>query len=99
MIVVQKVQTAYIMAAKDYEICPALFNAFIAKVSKRDPNLMTDDRRIITDREIIGLIRWYLKRFCVKNNTDRVFINENDKTTIEIVAHGKLLEEIKENSK
>lgn len=87
------------MAAKDYQICPALFNAFIAKVSKRDPNLMTDDRRIITDREIIGLIRWYLKRFCIENDTDRVFINENDKTTIEIVAHGKLLEEIKENSK
>lgn len=87
------------MAAKDYQICPALFNVFIAKVSKRDPNLMTDDRRIITDREIIGLIRWYLKRFCIENDTDRVFINENDKTTIEIVAHGKLLEEIKENSK
>lgn len=87
------------MSAKDYEICPALFNAFIAKVSKRDPNLMTEDRRIITDREIIGLIRWYLKRFCIENDTDRVFINENDKTTIEIVAHGKLLEEIKEDSK
>lgn len=87
------------MSAKDYEICPALFNAFIAKVSKRDPNLMTEDRRIITDREIIGLIRWYLKRFCIENDTDRVFINENDKTTIEIVAHGKLLEEIKEEIK
>lgn len=87
------------MSAKDYEICPALFNAFIAKVSKRDPNLMTEDRRIITDKEIIGLIRWYLKRFCIENDTDRVFINENDKTTIEIVAHGKLLEEIKEDSK
>lgn len=87
------------MAAKDYKICPALFNAFIAKVSKRDPNLMTDDRRIITDREIIGLIRWYLKRFCIENDTDRVFINENEKTTIEIVAHGKLLEEIKEEIK
>lgn len=87
------------MSAKDYEICPALFNAFIAKVSKRDPNLMTDDRRIITDREIIGLIRWYLERFCVKNDTDRMFIKENEETAIEIVAHGKLLEEIKEEIK
>lgn len=87
------------MAAKDYQICPALFNAFIAKVSKRDPNLMTEDRRIITDREIIGLIRWYLERFCVKNDTDRMFIKENEETTIEIVAHGKLLEEIKEEIK
>lgn len=87
------------MSAKDYEICPALFNAFIAKVSKRDPNLMTEDRRIITDKEIIGLIRWYLKRFCIENDTDRMFINENDKTTIEIIAHGKLLEEIQEEIK
>lgn len=48
------------MAAKDYRICPALFNAYIAKVSKRDPNLMTDDRREITEIEIMSLIDWYL---------------------------------------
>ena len=50
------------MAAKDYRICPALFNAYIAKVSKRDPNLMTDDRREITDIEIMALIDWYLDK-------------------------------------
>ena len=48
------------MAAKDYRICPALFNAYIAKVSKRNPNLMTDDRREITEIEIMSLIDWYL---------------------------------------
>ena len=48
------------MAAKDYKICPALFNAYIAKVSKRDPNLMTDDRREITEQEIMSLIDWWL---------------------------------------
>ena len=48
------------MAAKDYKICPALFNAYIAKVSKRDPNLMTDDRRPITENEILMLIDWWL---------------------------------------
>ncbi len=48
------------MAAKDYKLCPALFNAYIAKVSKKDPNLMTDDRREITENEILGLIDWYL---------------------------------------
>ena len=35
------------MSAKDYKICPALFNAYIAKVSKRNPNLMLEDRRVI----------------------------------------------------
>lgn len=50
------------MAAKDYKICPALFNAYIAKTSKKDPNLMTDDRREITEEEIITLIDWWLDR-------------------------------------
>lgn len=50
------------MAAKDYKICPALFNAYIAKVSKKDPNLMTDDRREITENEILMLIDWYLNK-------------------------------------
>lgn len=57
------------MAAKDYRICPALFNAYIARVSKRDPNLMTDDRREITEIEIMALIDWYLdKELGEKNN-------------------------------
>lgn len=50
------------MSAKDYKICPALFNAYIAKTSKRNPNLMTDDRREITEQEILCLIDWYLDK-------------------------------------
>lgn len=50
------------MSAKDYKICPALFNAYIAKTSKKDPNLMTDDRREITEQEILSLIDWYLDK-------------------------------------
>lgn len=50
------------MAAKDYKICPALFNAYIAKTSKKDPNLMTDDRREITEEEILSLIDWWLDK-------------------------------------
>lgn len=48
------------MPAKDYKICPALFKAYIAKVSKRNPNQMTEDRREITENEIMGLIDWWL---------------------------------------
>lgn len=48
------------MAAKDYQICSGLFNAYIAKVSKKFPNMMTDDRRVITENEILMLIDWYL---------------------------------------
>jgi hypothetical protein len=48
------------MAAKDYQICTGLFNAYIAKVRKKRPNMMTDDRRVITEGEILMLIDWYL---------------------------------------
>ena len=48
------------MAAKDYRICCALFNAYIAKTSKRDPNVMLEDRRVISEGEILTLIDWYL---------------------------------------
>ena len=48
------------MAAQDYKICPAFFAAYIAKVSKKDPNRMTDDRREITEKEFMMLVDWWL---------------------------------------
>lgn len=48
------------MTAKDYRICCGCFNAYIAKISKRNPNVMLDDRREITDDEILTLIDWFL---------------------------------------
>lgn len=52
------------MAAKDYRICTALADAYIAKVSKKHPNLMTNDRRVIEEDEIMTLIDWWLDRKC-----------------------------------
>ena len=52
------------MAAKDYKICCALFNAYIAKVSKHNPNLMLTDRREITESEILMLVDWYMENKC-----------------------------------
>lgn len=46
--------------AEDYQICCALFDAYIAKVNKKNSNMMTDDRRKITENEILMLIDWYL---------------------------------------
>jgi len=48
------------MSAQDYKICPALSSAYIAKINKRNPNLMSSDRREITKNEILMLIDWYL---------------------------------------
>lgn len=50
------------MSAKDYHICPACFSAYIAKINKRNPNLMSSDRREITENEILMLIDWYLNK-------------------------------------
>ena len=50
------------MSAQDYHICPALASAYIAKIDKRNKNLMTADRREITDNEILMLIDWYLNK-------------------------------------
>ena len=56
------------MAAKNYEICCALFNAYIAKPSKRERGCMTDDRRVITEGEILMLLDW----FADKNITESI---------------------------
>ena len=85
-----------IMAAKDYKICPALLNAYIAKVSKRNPNMMLDDRRIITDAEIFSLIIWRLRRFCIENEKSSIILTDSSGEIVEISAKGRLLEEITE---
>ena len=60
------------MAAKDYHIYTALFNAYIAKASKNHPNMMTNDRREITEDEILELIDWYLDKELPKDEQKRL---------------------------
>jgi len=50
------------MAAKDYEICCAMDKVFIGKQSKRHPDMMTGDRRELTDSEILMLIDWFCNK-------------------------------------
>ena len=54
------------MAAKDYEICVSGLTStpYLAKVSKRDPNVMLDDRREIIESEILMLIDCYMNNKC-----------------------------------
>lgn len=84
------------MSAKDYKICPSLFNAYIAKVSKRNPNMMLEDRRVIEEKEIFALIEWYLHNYCVENKTDNVTISAGGSELFTITAKGELLEKINE---
>lgn len=72
------------MAAKDYNIYLGTFRAYIAKTSKRNPNLMTDDRREIPENEILCLIDWYLSKRCDETGDDTIYISANNKPIIEM---------------
>lgn len=54
------------MAAKDYEICVSglASTPYLAKVSKRKTNVMLDDRREISEGEILMLIDCYMNNKC-----------------------------------
>ena len=54
------------MAAKDYEICVSGLTStpYLTKVSKRNPNIMLEDRREITEGEILMLIDCYMSNKC-----------------------------------
>lgn len=64
------------MAAKDYVFLEgALGNVYLAKKTKT-PHLMSQDRRVVTDDEIIGLFEHYLKRWCEDNKNDTLAITD-----------------------
>ena len=54
------------MAAKDYKICVSGLTStpYLAKVSKRNPNVMLDYRRKISEGEILMLIDCYMSNKC-----------------------------------
>ena len=54
------------MAAKDYEICVSALTStsYFAKVSKRHSNVMLDDRREISEGEILMMIDCYMNNKC-----------------------------------
>ena len=72
------------MAAKDYIIVEGcLGTVYLAKKTKT-PNLMSADRRVITDNEIVGMFENYLRRFYDENNNDTLVITgDNGKKIFE----------------
>jgi hypothetical protein len=65
------------MAAKDYVIVKGWMNAYLArkkKPTKRGPQTMSEDRRPITDEEIIGLFEFYLRQWCEEHEEDTVLL-------------------------
>ncbi len=70
------------MAAKDYEIVTGWCNAYLAKKkkpTKKGPQTMSQDRRVIEDNEIIGLFEFYLRKWCEEHEgEDTVVITGED---------------------
>ena len=54
------------MAATDYVIVTGWMNAYLTKKkkpTKKGPQTMSEDRRPITDGEMIGLFEFYLRKW------------------------------------
>lgn len=88
------------MAAIDYEIVTGLTNAYFvkkAKPGKKNAHIMSVDRRVITNNEIIGLFEFYLRNWCQENKgKDEVVICGGGKRIFE----AKLLDKVEgENEK
>ncbi len=69
------------MAAQDYEIVTGWKNAYLAKKkkpAKKGPQIMSTDRRVIEDSEIIGLFEFYLRNYCDEHDADTVVISNKD---------------------
>lgn len=75
------------MAATDYVIVTGWANAYLArkkKPPKRGPMTMSEDRRPITEGEMIGLFEFFLRNWCMDHNEDTVVItNSNGKKIFE----------------
>lgn len=87
------------MSAKDYKICPGWRNIYIAKVSKRNPNLMLEDRRPISENEILGIIEWYARNYSIEHKTSEIAITKNGSEIYTIKISGELLKEVKNEIK
>jgi len=61
------------MAAKDYKLCvsPLTGTVYISKISKSNPNTMTDDRREVPKGEFLKA----MSEFIYFNNIDNVTAN------------------------
>lgn len=71
-----------------------MFKAYIAKTSRRNPNIMLEDRREITEGEILLLIEWWLRRKLANTIFDTQIIAQYGEPIIEL----KLLDKDKHDA-
>lgn len=70
------------MAAKDYEIVTGWMNAYLVKKKKptnKGTQTMSEDRRLITKDEMLGLFEFYLRKWCEGHEGENtMFIIDDD---------------------
>ena len=72
-------------------------NAYLTrkkKPAKKGPQVMSEDRRPITDGEIIGLFEFYLRNWCDEHDGDTVVITNSEGKKI---FEATLLDKVCEN--
>ena len=72
------------MAAKDYKICFGWRGAYLAKESKKTSGLMLEDRREISEGEIIRLIHWWASKKAEESKNDTQQITVGGKPVVEV---------------
>ena len=75
------------MAAKDYKICFGWRGAYLAKESKKTPWLMLEDRREISEVEIIRLIHWWASKKAEesKNDTQQITVGGDPVVEVKLI--------------
>lgn len=72
------------MAARDYVFVTGWLGAYLAKKKKSNSTMMSTDRRIIEDNEIIGLFEFYLRKRCSESGKSTfTFTNSDGKKLFE----------------
>ena len=72
------------MSAREYKICFGWRGAYLAKESKSTPGLMLQDRRKITEGEIIQLIHWWASKKAEERNNDTQQITVGGEPVVEV---------------
>lgn len=87
------------MAAKDYKICFGWRGAYLAKESKKTPGRMLEDRREISEGEIIQLIHWWASKKAEKSRNEIQQITVDGEPVVEVKLIKSLDEFLKEKVK
>lgn len=82
------------MSAKDYVIVEGCFGTPYLCKKKKGNGVDPTDKRVISDSEIIGLFKNYLKRFCVETESSDISTTENGNVIFSVKLEGDFLEEI-----